>query len=100
MADSHYGGFTRFELELEVSGKNKHPFTTESGRSTVDSDHQSNPPFSSLTAHPSLQFVQSLSNPVYLGHLASQKLLDDPEFVAYLAYLQYFAEPKYLKYLL
>ncbi|THX34309.1 hypothetical protein D6C83_06101, partial [Aureobasidium pullulans] len=61
MADSHYGGYTRFELELE--------------------------------------FVQCLSNPLYLNHLATQKLLDDAEFVAYLAYLQYFAEPKYIKYL-
>ncbi|CAD0096420.1 unnamed protein product [Aureobasidium mustum] len=53
MADSNYGGYTRFELELE--------------------------------------FVQCLSNPLYLNHLATQKLLDDPEFIAYLSYLQYFA---------
>jgi mediator of RNA polymerase II transcription subunit 31 len=53
--------------------------------------------FSLLTT--CLQFVQCLSNPLYLNHLATQKLLDDPEFIAYLSYLQYFAEPKYIKYL-
>jgi len=59
--EAHYGGYTRFELELE--------------------------------------FVQCLANPWYLNHLATQKLLDDPSFVAYLKYLQYFNEPKYTKYL-
>ncbi|KAH7158148.1 SOH1-domain-containing protein [Dactylonectria estremocensis] len=56
-----YGGFSRFEIELE--------------------------------------FVQSLANPYYLNHLASQKLLNQPAFVAYLAYLQYWNQPPYLKYL-
>jgi len=56
-----YGGYTRFELELE--------------------------------------FVQSLANPYYLNHLASQKLLQDPAFIAYLDYLQYFTKPEYTKYL-
>ncbi|KAI1815629.1 SOH1-domain-containing protein [Poronia punctata] len=56
-----YGGFTRFEIELE--------------------------------------FVQSLANPFYLNHLASQKLLNDPAFIAYLAYLQYWSRPPYIKYL-
>lgn len=46
------------------------------------------------------QFVQMLSNPLYLQHLASQKLLDNEDFVAYLKYLQYFREPKYLRYLM
>lgn len=45
------------------------------------------------------QFVQSLANPYYLNHLASQKLLTQPAFVAYLAYLQYWSKPPYLKYL-
>lgn len=45
------------------------------------------------------QFVQSLANPYYLNHLASQKLLNQPAFVAYLAYLQYWSKPPYLKYL-
>ncbi|KAG8631273.1 hypothetical protein KVT40_000413 [Elsinoe batatas] len=44
-------------------------------------------------------FVQALSNPLYLNHLAAQKWFDSPEFVAYLKYLQYFKEPKYIKYL-
>lgn len=59
--EPRYGGYTRFELELE--------------------------------------FVQSLSNPLYLNHLAAQKWFDNPEFVAYLKYLQYFKEPKYITYL-
>jgi len=56
-----YGGFTRFEIELE--------------------------------------FVQSLSSPLYLQHLATQKYFEDPAFIAYLSYLQYFSKPPYLKYL-
>ncbi|KAL6871802.1 mediator of RNA polymerase II transcription subunit 31 [Trichoderma novae-zelandiae] len=56
-----YGGYSRFEIELE--------------------------------------FVQSLANPYYLNHLASQKLLTQPAFVAYLDYLQYWSRPPYLKYL-
>lgn len=43
--------------------------------------------------------MQSLANPFYLNHLASQKLLQDPSFVEYLKYLQYFTEPEYVKYL-
>lgn len=56
-----YGGYTRFELELE--------------------------------------FVTLLSSPAYLNHLASQKLLQSPDFVAYLKYLQYWAHPEYIKFL-
>ncbi|XEV04024.1 hypothetical protein FSHL1_009311 [Fusarium sambucinum] len=56
-----YGGYSRFEIELE--------------------------------------FVQSLANPAYLNHLASQKLLNQPAFIAYLAYLRYWSKPPYLKYL-
>ncbi|KAI4278165.1 MAG: hypothetical protein LQ337_001242 [Flavoplaca oasis] len=59
--EQSYGGFTRFELELE--------------------------------------FVQALANPYYLNHLASQKLLQDPAFIAYLKYLRYFQQPEYTKYL-
>jgi len=57
-----YGGFTRFEVELE--------------------------------------FVQSLSSPLYLNHLASLKYLENPAFVAYLSYLQYWSLPQYAKYLM
>ncbi|KAI9163245.1 Mediator of RNA polymerase II transcription subunit 31 [Paramyrothecium foliicola] len=60
-AEPKYGGYSRFEIELE--------------------------------------FVQSLANPYYLNHLASQKLLTQPSFVAYLAYLRYWSRPPYLKYL-
>lgn len=45
------------------------------------------------------QFVQCMANPWYLNHLAAQKYLDSPDFVAYLGYLQYFAQPQYAKYL-
>ncbi|KAI4276700.1 MAG: hypothetical protein L6R38_005587 [Xanthoria sp. 2 TBL-2021] len=67
--DQSYGGFTRFELELEPLIENES------------------------------QFVQALANPYYLNHLASQKLLQDSTFVAYLNYLQYFAHPEYTRYL-
>ena len=40
-----------------------------------------------------------LANPRYLNYLASQKLLDKPEFLAYLQYLQYFRLSKYIVYL-
>ena len=47
----------------------------------------------------STQFVQCLSNPTYLSHLAAQKLLDRPSFIAYLNYLQYWKQPQYARYL-
>lgn len=47
-----------------------------------------------------LEFVQSLSNPLYLNHLAAQKLLQAPAFIKYLNYLLYFTRPEYTKYLL
>ncbi len=47
-----------------------------------------------------LEFVQSLSNPLYLNHLATQKLLQDPAFINYLHYLLYFARSEYTKFLL
>ncbi|KAL2210220.1 SOH1-domain-containing protein [Sarocladium strictum] len=59
--EPRYGGFSRFEIELE--------------------------------------FVQALANPWYLNHLASQKFLNQPAFIAYLDYLQYWTRPPYLKYL-
>lgn len=46
-----------------------------------------------------LEFVQSLSNPLYVNHLATQKLLQDPAFISYLNYLVYFARPEYTKFL-
>ncbi|KAF6837460.1 mediator of rna polymerase ii transcription subunit 31 [Colletotrichum plurivorum] len=78
-----YGGFTRFEIELEVIPS------------------PSRPRLPSIRANPPrAQFVQALANPLYLNHLATQKLLTRPEFVAYLAYLQYWTRPPYLKYLM
>jgi mediator of RNA polymerase II transcription subunit 31 len=43
--------------------------------------------------------VQCLANPLYLQHLASQKLFDDPAFIAYLDYLRYFQRPEYITFL-
>jgi mediator of RNA polymerase II transcription subunit 31 len=40
-----------------------------------------------------------LANPLYLQHLALQKILDTDEFLAYVEYLQYFRTPEYLPYL-
>ncbi|TGO74269.1 hypothetical protein BELL_0295g00060 [Botrytis elliptica] len=59
-----FGGFTRFEIELE--------------------------------------FINAISSPYYLMHLASLSsgtLLSSPTFIAYLKYLQYFTQPPYLKFL-
>lgn len=78
-----YGGYTRFELELEACS---YFFPCASSL-----DHL-------LTFLG--QFVQSLGNPYYLNHLASQKLLQDPSFIAYLRYLLYFTKPEYTKYIL
>lgn len=81
-----YGGFSRFEVELEVSV------------SCLRDPVPSVPVARVLTRRPA-QFVQSLASPFYLNHLASQKLLSDPAFVEYLKYLQYWSKPPYLKYL-
>jgi mediator of RNA polymerase II transcription subunit 31 len=83
-----YGGFTRFEIELEVC--------------TLFLFIRPPSPPSPLLSTPTLtylQFTQSLSSPSYLNHLASLKLLENPSFIAYLRYLQYFKHPPYLKYL-
>ncbi|KAK5109195.1 hypothetical protein LTR62_007280 [Meristemomyces frigidus] len=54
-----------------------------------------------LTLFPnSYHFVQALSNPHYIFHLATNKYFDDPAFVAYLNYLTYFRQPEYIKFLL
>jgi mediator of RNA polymerase II transcription subunit 31 len=76
--EPRYGGFSRFELELEVRPLHEAPF----------------PPTNNVP-----QFAQCLANPAYLNYLAVQKMFDKPDFVAYLGYLQYFKEPKYAKYL-
>jgi len=77
-----YGGYTRFELELEVC-RRPHAWCI----------------LIALHLTHKQQFVQSLSNPFYLQHLAVSKTLGTSEFVAYLNYLQYFKEPKYARYL-
>ena len=46
-----------------------------------------------------LEFVQSLGNPYYLHHLASQHYFADPAFLNYLEYLQYWKQPRYAKFL-
>ena len=82
-----YAGYSRFEIELEVSGD------------CVPCNGQILSMLIPLTFYIMTKFVQSLSNPLYLQYLASQKYLEDEEFIAYLEYLQYFQDPKYLKYL-
>lgn len=88
--EPRYGGFTRFEIELEVPNGPIPPSATRSPLVMPRSPrNHADPP----------QFVQCLANPLYLNHLAAQKYLSRPEFVAYLAYLRYWARPPYVKYL-
>ncbi|KAF8970755.1 hypothetical protein BGZ46_010399 [Entomortierella lignicola] len=47
-----------------------------------------------------LEFVQCLSNPWYLHHLAQQQYFNQDAFVRYLDYLQYFRKPEYAKYII
>ena len=46
-----------------------------------------------------LEFVQCLSNPGYLMHLAATRLLYDPAFIRYLEYLRYWKRPEYAKFI-
>lgn len=97
-----YGGYTRFEIELEVSNSPpthaSHPplaLHSQKEKRTHDAEQ-----VLLTSSRARAQFVQSLANPLYLNHLATQKLLTRPDFVAYLAYLQYWTRPPYLKYLM
>ncbi|KAI8359305.1 SOH1-domain-containing protein [Mortierella sp. GBAus27b] len=47
-----------------------------------------------------LEFVQCLSNPWYLHHLAQQQYFNQDSFVRYIEYLQYFRKPEYAKYII
>jgi mediator of RNA polymerase II transcription subunit 31 len=47
-----------------------------------------------------LEFIQNLCNIQYLHFLATNGILDEPEFLNFLKYLQYFKQPQYLKHLL
>ena len=44
-----------------------------------------------------LEFVQNLSNPVYLHFLAQNKYLVDEAFLNYLQYLRYWKQPEYAR---
>ena len=46
-----------------------------------------------------LEFVQSLSSPLYLHFLAKSNYFDDEEFLNYLKYLSYFNKFEYKKYI-
>lgn len=43
-----------------------------------------------------LEFVQSLANPDYVQHLATQKYFEDPAFMHFLRYLRYWRDPPYV----
>lgn len=47
-----------------------------------------------------MEFVQNLSNPKYLNHLAQNGYLRQKEFIEFLKYLRYWKEPQYLQHLL
>ncbi|KAF9088894.1 hypothetical protein BGX29_009486 [Mortierella sp. GBA35] len=47
-----------------------------------------------------LEFVQCLSNPWYLHHLAQQQYFNQDAFIRYLDYLQYFRKPEYAKFII
>jgi len=111
-----YGGYTRFELELEVCKSlssiisHYRPISVQVsflGSNFTYHCSENSICFTCVSYDLSRrylillkkQFVQSLSNPLYLNHLASQKLLDTPEMIAYLDYLQYFKDATYIKYL-
>ena len=89
-----YGGYTRFELELEVCPAFSSCCGLLAGRirflvlEILKIDHDMYE-----------QFVTALSSPLYLNHLATLKLLQQPDFVAYLAYLRYWTRPEYIKFL-
>ncbi|KAI9775236.1 MAG: hypothetical protein M1839_001354 [Geoglossum umbratile] len=78
-----YGGYTRFELEVEFV---QCLLVPRLQRNSVGLENTTD--------------LRDRGNPWYLNHLATQKLLDNPAFLAYLSYLQYFSQPEYTKYLL
>lgn len=45
-----------------------------------------------------LEFLQCLSSPNYLHHLAISGMLNDPSFIGYLQYLQYWKKPEYVRF--
>ena len=46
-----------------------------------------------------LEFVQCLSNPLYLEFLAQNNYFNDQRFINYLEYLQYFKNIEYMQYI-
>lgn len=47
-----------------------------------------------------LEFVQCLSNPIYIHYLAQNRYFEDEAFIGYLKYLQYWQRPEYLKFIM
>lgn len=47
-----------------------------------------------------LEFLQCLSSPAYLHHLATTGSLNDPQFLDFLRYLQYWKKPEYVRYII
>ena len=46
-----------------------------------------------------LEFVELLSNPWYLQHLAQNRYFEDDAFLKYIDYLQYWRKPEYVTYI-
>ena len=47
-----------------------------------------------------LEFVQNLSNPKYLNHLAQSGYFEQEGFINFLKYLRYWKNPEYIKHLI
>lgn len=45
-----------------------------------------------------LEFLQLLSNPQYLSHLAQHRFFEDASFLNYLEHLNYFRRPEFVKF--
>ncbi|KAF9173034.1 hypothetical protein BGX21_002110 [Mortierella sp. AD011] len=77
------------------------PTTTAAAHQGLNSTLQTEDEYEQLKRFQiELEFVQCLSNPWYLHHLAQQQYFNQDAFVRYLDYLQYFRKPEYAKYII
>mmetsp|Transcript_42391 Transcript_42391/g.106951 ORF Transcript_42391/g.106951 Transcript_42391/m.106951 type:complete len:123 (-) Transcript_42391:1727-2095(-) len=68
--------------------------STRTGKEYVEDEEQRRTRFSV-----ELEFVQCLSNPLYLNYLAQNGYFDDEAFIAYLRYLTYWKKPEYSRFI-